>query len=80
MPLVDIQIRIKPGDHLIGTGLSRLAHNDLAEMYMHPEGDIDAAGLLKLFSYDKNRDFIRTEDIRVFEPDYMSGSTWNHAN
>ena len=78
--LTDIRVRLMPGDHVIGTGLSRLSQNDLAEFYMHPEEDIDATGLLKLISYDKEKAFIRTEDIRLFEPDYMSGSTWNHAN
>lgn len=78
-PLTTIESMLEEGDYLVGTGLHRLDVQKTTHVHKLAEESIDAAGLLRLFTIDNKREFIQPADIRSFEPDYMSGATWNHA-
>ncbi|MCC5926761.1 MAG: tRNA (adenosine(37)-N6)-threonylcarbamoyltransferase complex dimerization subunit type 1 TsaB [Bacteroidetes bacterium] len=78
-PLTTIQTFLNPGDHIIGTGLARFNETVLLGLNQHPETAISAEGLLKLFMSDTSQKYIRKVNPASFEPDYMSGNTWNHA-
>jgi len=70
---------IQQGHHVAGTGLSRLSPAALELAEVQPEADFSAEGLLRVYTMDPQGTFWRRDDIGSFEPDYMSGSTWNHA-
>lgn len=77
--LTEISETILPSDVLVGTGMSRLPESMPSYCVLHSIENVSARGLIRLDEIAgkyPSEEFIRKVDIETFEPDYMSGATW----
>ena len=77
--LTEISQTLLPSDVVVGTGMSRLPESLPTDCVLHPIEKVSARGLITLNDValrHPSEEFIRKVDIESFEPDYMSGATW----
>jgi len=76
----DFEQTIKPGDHIVGTGISRLEQGVIKKVNTYKEEAITAKSLIKLFSLKNFDDFCIKTDLEALNPNYISSSQVNNSN
>lgn len=80
MEISEFQKRIKKGEHIIGTGIGRIAGDTLEGIKTHDESHISAKSLIKLYKLSNFGEYgIKTEP-EALDPNYISSSQVNNSN
>lgn len=74
IPIEKFEVMLKTGDTVIGTGLNRLAHENLPDIKSYGSDFITAKSLITLADMDESGNFVRKISPQQFEPRYYTSN------